>query len=152
MSKTPTCTRRLQFAAGHRVLGHESKCANVHGHNYVALFEAQGPLDSIGRVIDFGVLKAKIGSWIDEKWDHGFLVYAKDKELLKALEPIAAFDTGGGFMRATKLYVCPFNPTAEEMAQYLLTYVCPEVLRGTGVVVVRVVVWETENCFAEAKL
>ena len=33
-----TCTRRLQFCAGHRVYGHESKCANVHGHN-LAVFD-----------------------------------------------------------------------------------------------------------------
>jgi 6-pyruvoyltetrahydropterin/6-carboxytetrahydropterin synthase len=145
-------------------MGHENKCANVHGHNYIALFEAAvepirqgdnllpGQLDSIGRVIDFGVLKSRIGHWIDEKWDHGFLLNKEDEELRKALEPVKAYDTGGGFMRATKLYLCPFNPTAEEMAHYLLTYVCPLVLGGTGVVVQRVVVWETENCYAEAKL
>ena len=62
-----SCTRRIQFASGHRVLGHENKCRHIHGHNYVAFIHAEAEqLDSIGRVIDFGVLKDKFGGWIDE--------------------------------------------------------------------------------------
>ena len=62
-----SCTRRIQFCAGHRVLGHENKCANAHGHNYVAYISARSnDLDKVGRVIDFSVLKEKIGGWIDE--------------------------------------------------------------------------------------
>ena len=52
-----TCTRRIQFCAGHRVMGHEGKCRNLHGHNYVVFVTAQADeLDSVGRVIDFSVL------------------------------------------------------------------------------------------------
>ncbi len=36
-----TATRRVQFCAGHRVHRHESKCRNLHGHNYVAFFTAE---------------------------------------------------------------------------------------------------------------
>src|SRR5262249_22784820 len=53
-----TATRRIQFAAGHRVFGHEGKCRYLHGHNFVALVTAAADdLDAVGRVIDFGVLK-----------------------------------------------------------------------------------------------
>src|SRR5262249_14498003 len=53
-----TCTRLLQFDAGHRVYQHEGKCANLHGHRYTAEITAQAEaLDKIGRVIDFSVLK-----------------------------------------------------------------------------------------------
>ncbi len=56
-------------------------------------------------------------------------------------------------MQANKAIFClPYNPTAENMADYLLRTVCPEVLIGTGVVVTKVVLWETENCFATAEL
>ena len=69
-----TATRRLQFCAGHRVHDHESECRNLHGHNYVVFLTAAStsddPLDKLGRVIDFGVLKEKFGAWIDEWWDH----------------------------------------------------------------------------------
>jgi 6-pyruvoyltetrahydropterin/6-carboxytetrahydropterin synthase len=51
-----------------------------------------------------------------------------------------------------KLYLMPTNPTAENMANYLLRSICPMVLADTGVVVSKVVVRETENCWAEATL
>jgi len=140
MTTFVTCTRRIQFCAGHRVHLHESKCANMHGHNYVALFEANAAcLDSIGRVIDFSVLKEKIGGWIDENWDHGFIYRANDLEVAEALDSVPG----------QKRYTMLTNPTAENMAMYLLNEVCPEVLKGTDVDVVKVTLWETENCFAE---
>jgi 6-pyruvoyltetrahydropterin/6-carboxytetrahydropterin synthase len=51
-----------------------------------------------------------------------------------------------------KLFLLDSNPTAENMASYLLHVVSPEMLSGTGVRVESVTLWETENCFAEAKL
>lgn len=142
----PTCERRLQFCAGHRVYGHESKCANVHGHNYVVWVEATPDegLDRIGRVVDFSVLKGRVGGWIEEHWDHGMLI-CEDDPLLVAWQP-------GGTMAGQKFFRCPFNPTAENMALFLLEFVCPLVLRDLGVRVTRVVVEETENCRATAAL
>lgn len=134
-------TRRIQFCAGHRVLGHESKCANPHGHNYVAFFhaKAESGLDELGRVIDFSVLKEKIGGWIDEHWDHTFILHAEDKDLFLSLSK----------HHQKRIYEMPNNPTAENMAHHLLTRICPHVLTGTGVQVVKVTLWETENCYAE---
>ena len=43
-----TATRRIQFAAGHRVFGHEGKCRWLHGHNFVAfLTAAAADLDAV---------------------------------------------------------------------------------------------------------
>jgi 6-pyruvoyltetrahydropterin/6-carboxytetrahydropterin synthase len=136
--------RRIQFAAGHRVFQHESKCRNLHGHNYVAFFhaKAESGLDSIGRVIDFSVLKEKLGGWVDEHWDHGFIVWDKDAEALQAVRHVPE----------QKIYISKRNPTAENMALELLLEVAPKVLAGTGVSLTRVVLWETENCFAEVQL
>lgn len=137
-----TCTRRIQFCAGHRVMGHENKCAHPHGHNYVALFEARAQeLDGIGRVIDFSVLKEKIGGWIDENWDHGVIMFERDVEMMAAMCSI----------KDSKVYHMPWNPTAENMAHFLLKIICPMVLSETGVEVITVTIWETENCFAEAR-
>lgn len=137
-----TCTRRIQFCSGHRVVGHENKCANVHGHNYVVLVTAEAPeLDSIGRVIDFSVLKEKVGGWIDRHWDHTFIAAPnEDKDLLLCIEAI----------NNKLVYNMPCSPTAENMAKHLLHDICPKVLEGTGVKVVHVRVWETENCYADA--
>ena len=139
-----TCIRRIQFCAGHRLANHESKCAHLHGHNYVAFFHATAPeLDDIGRVIDFSVLKDRIGGWIEEHWDHGFIYRVNDQATVAALEAVAA----AGVLQ--KRYPMNENPTAENLARYLLEEVCPVVLKDTGVQVVRVVLWETENCCAE---
>jgi len=133
--------RRIQFCAGHRVLGHEGKCANMHGHNYVAFFHAEATgLDAVGRVIDFSVMKEKLGGWVDEHWDHGFVFHEKDDELRTLFE---------SQLKGHKHYAMPENPTAENMGAYLLHSVGPKQLEGTGVRLVKVVIWETENCFAE---
>lgn len=141
---TIKCTRKIHFCAGHRVMNHESKCATAHGHNYYVHLVAEAPrLDCLGRVVDFSVLKEKIGGWIDENWDHTFLVYEKDKELIAALLTLP---------RKKDPFICPFNPTAEEIASYLLKEICPKLLDGTHVVITKVIVYETDNCYAEASL
>jgi 6-pyruvoyltetrahydropterin/6-carboxytetrahydropterin synthase len=136
-----SATRRLQFCAGHRVHQHESKCRNLHGHNYVVFLKAVGTtssLDELGRVIDFGSLKQRFGTWIDEHWDHNMILWEGDSEALAAVKSI------GG----QKLFLLPKNPTAENMACYLLEEVGPRVLDGTGIRIVEVTLWETENCYA----
>ena len=138
-----TCTRRLQFCAGHRVLNHENKCAHMHGHNYVVFFEAAvEQLDGIGRVIDFSVLKERFGDWIDQNWDHGFIYWDKDAEVKAALDA----------MGEERRYEMPSNPTAENMAGHLLMHVGPELLSDTPVYLTSVRIWETENCYADAMM
>lgn len=137
-----TCTRLVEFCAGHRVVGHENKCANVHGHNYkVEIFAQADNLDGIGRVIDFSVLKEKVGGWIEKHWDHTFICAAHDE--LKLTRVIAEINN-------KPIFVMQKNPTAENMAEFLLKEVCPVVLKGTGVRIVQITVWETPNCHASA--
>lgn len=145
---TITCTRRVQFCAGHRLLHHESKCSHLHGHNYVALFHARAEeLDGVGRVVDFSVLKDRLGGWIDEHWDHGFVYNHADEATLRALEV-----AGTLFPLGQKVYAMAANPTAENMADHLLRVVAPVVMLDTGVEVYKVTLWETENCYAEVEL
>ena len=144
-----TCTRKLRWEAGHRIYGHESQCANFHGHSYLAEVTAEAvdpdaaSLDDIGRVIDFSVLKAKIGTWIDENWDHAFILQMKDQIGHKALALVG---------KGQPVYTMFNPPTAECLAQHLLYDICPDLMRGTGVRVIRVTVHETANCFATAEL
>lgn len=145
LKHTTKATRRIQFCAGHRIYKHESKCKNFHGHNYVVFIEAvnvDADLDSLGRVIDFSVLKERVGGWIEKHWDHGFIHFKDDAQAMMALAVLEMNH---------KTYVLDKNPTAENMARHLLEEVCPVVLEGTGVTVTKVTVWETENCFAEAR-
>jgi len=145
-----SCTRRIQFCAGHRVMGHENKCAHMHGHNYVVYVTARAVkrskvVDDVGRVIDFSVLKQRLGGWIEANWDHGFLLHEHDSN---AIEALLAFGTSSGIMQKT--YLLPCNPTAEMLADFLLFSVCPGLFEDTEVEIERICVWETENCFAEA--
>lgn len=139
--------RKIHFCSGHRVLNHESKCANAHGHNYVLWAYAEpigfNGLDSIGRVIDFSVIKEKLGGWIEEFWDHSFLIYKEDKELMNIREVLG---------KNKPPYICSFNPTAEEMGKFLIEKVCPDLFRDTGVMISKIVLYETENCFIEVTL
>lgn len=139
-----TAVRRLTFCAGHRVHLHESKCRNLHGHNYVAFFHAEAStgLDDLGRVIDFGVLKQRFGTWLEEQWDHGFVLWDQDGE---ALDLVARIE-------GQKLYRLGSNPTAENMALHLLHDVAPALMQDTGVTITRIVLWETENCYVEVSL
>jgi 6-pyruvoyltetrahydropterin/6-carboxytetrahydropterin synthase len=133
-----TATRYHDFSCGHRVHGHESKCAHLHGHNYRVFFTCIADLDGIGRVIDFSVMKELLCEWLEKYWDHKFLVGNMD--------PMAAYladiDPAG-------VVIVPFNPTAENMASYLVEVVGPEMLAGTGVVLESVKVEETRKCSAE---
>lgn len=139
-------TRLFEWDSAHRVLRHESKCSTLHGHRYKAEVMCRGEdLDAVGRVIDFGVIKEKLGAWIDERWDHTTLVNAADVDLLELVhrEHLAG-------KRAP--FVFQGEPTAENIArELLLTAVDLIEVRGSGVQVIAVRVWETPNCWAEAK-
>lgn len=135
--------RRIKFCAGHRLLNHGGKCENFHGHNYVAEFFVTGDeVDDVGRVLDFSELKRRTKGWIDEHWDHAFLVFDQDKNAIAALEQV----------KPCRLFKMPYNPTAENMARYLLEEMCPQVLDGTGARATSVRIWETEESYAEASV
>ena len=138
-----TVMRRIKFCAGHRLYRHGGKCENFHGHNYVCDFFVMAKTqDSVGRVIDFADLKSRCKGWLDEHWDHSFLISKEDTNALEALKMVTP----------SRVYVLPYNPTAENMAKYLLEEVCPGLLEGTGATATRVRIWETDESFAEASI
>ena len=132
--------RYHDFSYGHVVLGHEGKCANLHGHNGRVHFTVRGGLDSVGRVIDFSVIKDLLCEWVEQNWDHKFLI-SHDHPLatqLVALDPTVV--------------IVPFNPTAEYLAGYLLHIIGPLQLKDTGLVLTEVSFEETRKCSARTAL
>jgi 6-pyruvoyltetrahydropterin/6-carboxytetrahydropterin synthase len=156
-----TVERYHDISAGHRVVG-GGKCENLHGHNYRIYFtvapESRGvvevvrddgrshesiyhppkrQLDDRGMVIDFGVVKTTLCDWLEEVWDHKMLLWEEDPMCfaIHAVAPEAVVEVA-------------FNPTAENMARYLVEVVGPLRLKGTGVRLVRVRVEETRKCSA----
>jgi 6-pyruvoyltetrahydropterin/6-carboxytetrahydropterin synthase len=137
---TTTCTRIFGIDVGHRVMRHESKCAHVHGHRYGIEVTCSAPqLDAVGRVIDFGVVKELVGSWLDDTLDHGYAHHPDD--------PV------GEYLRTMgqRTFAMPpeyGEPTAENLARLVGT-VAGELLAGDGIEVTHVRIYETPNCYAD---
>ncbi len=136
-----TASRYHDFSYGHVVLGHESKCANLHGHNGRVHFTVAGPqIDEVGRVIDFSAIKELLCGWVEAEWDHRFLI-SQDHPLANTL-----------LVSDPTVVVLNFNPTAENLAAYLLHVIAPMQLEGSGLVVTSVEFEETHKCKAAASL
>lgn len=135
-----TATRYHDISCGHRVYQHESKCAHLHGHNYRIYFDieqtTQRQLDKVGRVLDFSVIKELLCSWLESEWDHRFLVWDKDPWYML----MYTFDQS--------VKSVPFNPTAENMAIYLVNVIGPQQFRGLDVKLISCTVEETRKCSA----
>jgi 6-pyruvoyltetrahydropterin/6-carboxytetrahydropterin synthase len=137
-----TCTRRLEWDAMHRIPRHESKCAAFHGHRYAAELTCTAPaLDDRGRVIDFGVVKERVGAWIDATWDHTAILMRGDPD--PAVPHLVESNARAG----RPVYLLDGPPTAEHLAGELAR-VAAGLLAGTGVTVSMVRCWETPNCSA----
>jgi 6-pyruvoyltetrahydropterin/6-carboxytetrahydropterin synthase len=133
--------RYHDISAGHRVTGHENKCRHLHGHNYRVHFKVVAPeLDSLGRVMDFSVIKTRLCMWLEDHWDHKFLLWEEDpyKEVLSNIEH--------------SLVVVPFNPTAENMAKFLVEVIGPAQLLGTNCKLIECRIEETRKCSATYSL
>lgn len=132
-----TMTKRLEFDAGHRLVGHESKCRNLHGHRYAVevTLELVKDLDDVGRIVDFSVVKQMLGGWIDETLDHAFIVNAAD--------PLLAIIAADG-----KHVVVPFEPTAENLAMWIFG-VASSLLNDDRMHVSQLKLWETPTSSAE---
>jgi 6-pyruvoyltetrahydropterin/6-carboxytetrahydropterin synthase len=136
-----TCTRRIEWDAMHRIPLHESKCSAFHGHRYVAEITCVADaLDALGRVVDFGVLKERVGGWVDRHWDHTAILMRDDPEAL------AVAHANERLGRPVYWLAC--HPTAENIVAEL-AQVAQALLQDTGITVLRIRLWETPNCSAE---
>ena len=132
-------TDRVEFIfdAGHRLFKYMGKCEVPHGHTFkVEVMVSSDKLDQMGFIVDFVELRDRIGKWIDENWDHAFLVNDQDEELCRALN----------VLNNKKVFTFRNeNPTAEVIARHLFEYV----YELYGDLVSRVRIWESPNQYAE---
>lgn len=136
-----TATRFHEIDCGHRVVGQGGKCEHLHGHRYTIHFTCTADtLNDIGMVLDFGIIKTRLCDWLETHWDHRLLMWSDDPFMpaIRATMP-------------DSVVVVPFNPTAENMAQHLLSDVGPPLLDGTGCRLIQVKVEETRKCSAIAE-
>ncbi len=109
------------FAAAHNLRFYEGECERLHGHNWkVEATVAGRKLDRIGLAMDFKALK-RILEDILERLDH------------KYLNEIMPFDRE--------------NPSSENIARYIFNQFKKDI-KGKGIKVARVRVWESDNAAA----
>jgi len=109
------------FASAHNLRGYQGKCEELHGHNWkVAVSVTAEKLDSLGMVVDFGVLKKELQNLI-ERLDH------------KYLNDIPPFDS--------------INPSSENIACFIFRELA-RVMNREGRRVTSVSVWESDSSVA----
>jgi 6-pyruvoyltetrahydropterin/6-carboxytetrahydropterin synthase len=173
-------TRSIGVDYGHRVMTHGSKCKSIHGHRGTVEVTCAGSALHVSgeqseMVLDFGFLKEVMINVIDKSIDHGFVASIDDHELLLHLFPEqqnfaqirallgSSLDEKGYWLSTedvrgrirtlldTKLYVIPYIPTAERLAEHFfnrLSKPVREQSHGVGELT-NLRFWETPNCYSD---
>lgn len=139
-------TKEVQWDMGHRVMNHHSKCRNLHGHRYRLEVCMKGDIVTIkdisdeGMVIDFGDIKTIVTQHIHDVLDHGFMVWEKDKVMVKFFKQYPD----------QKHIIVPFTPTSENIAAWIFIQLDKkfEDKYGTGLKLHHVKLWETPTSVA----
>ena len=141
-------TRRLEFDAGHRIPDHKSQCRHLHGHRYALEITLVGNIinrsgdPANGMVMDFSEIKTLAQQHLVDHWDHSFLVYTGDTQVIEFLKTIPDHKT----------VELDCIPTAENLAKkafsildgiYCDTY-------GNHLRLERIRLYETPNCWVDA--
>lgn len=107
----------IEWDMGHRVMNHNSKCRNLHGHRYKAEISVEGDLILLegysdeGMVMDFGLIKDLALKYIHDVLDHAFMVWGEDEILINFFQQNPD----------QKHLVVPFVPTSENIARWIFT-------------------------------
>lgn len=80
---------------------------------------------------------------MDKYWDHTMILFKDDKKTIDLCKKAPG---------VKDIFILPENPTAENLAKYLLNEICPKLLKGKGIIIHKITIYETENCYAEAIL
>ena len=69
-------SKRLEIAGAHNLkLPYESKCQNIHGHNWIVTIHCKaGNLTEYGMIVDFAKVKTTIHGVLDHKYLNEVLV------------------------------------------------------------------------------
>jgi 6-pyruvoyltetrahydropterin/6-carboxytetrahydropterin synthase len=141
-------TTRLEFDAGHRIPNHKSNCKNLHGHRYAIEVTVTGPIhqdnksSDFGMVIDFSDVKQIIKDLVVECWDHAFIVYQDDKEIVNFLNTLPNHKT----------VIFPVVPTVENMASEAYRILSVEFNKRFNhqLKIKQIRMYETPNSWADA--
>ncbi len=138
-------TKEIEIDMGHRVPNHKSKCHNLHGHRYKIEVGVEDKIirktgaSNEGMVIDYGDLKEIMVKEINNRLDHGFMLYEGDNLSMYFVEFYNRYQQ--------KIIFVNFIPTAENISKYIYDLVKKE-LKKVGIKIKHVKVWETPTSSA----
>ncbi len=141
-------TRRLEFDAGHRIPHHASQCRHMHGHRYAIEITLSGDIVCTegdaeqGMVMDFSEVKSIAQAVLVDRWDHAFLVYRGDQQVIDFLATLPDHKT----------VVLAVVPTAENLADeaFRILDAAYREPYGNRLRLQRVRLYETPNNWADA--
>ncbi len=100
------------------------------------MFIESQSLNDLSLVYDFTDLKDKVKTWVDDNWDHAFLVNSQDSELISGL----------GSASLVRLYEFQNeNPSCEVMSRVLYE----KTVELCDLAPAKVRLWESVNQYAE---
>ena len=127
-----TVTKEIYFCYGHRLMHHEGKCRNLHGHSARAVITVMAEtLNDQGMVRDFADISSSAAAFIDAHLDHNLLLHRDDPIvplLRRSSERFLALDE---------------HPTAEVLARLIYRH-----MQNEGFNVESVALWETASAQA----
>jgi len=159
----------MRTETGHRLTNYVGKCAHLHGHSYKWEVTVQCTMKDMldnGMIMDFKDLKAVMEKCIGP-WDHAFIFNSADPLVgeLDAWQTLNSRDLQSNIqsvLRATdntlgRVYVYPWNPTAEAMVAYQFSRIQGQLNAGRmlgthNAYLKKVRVWETATSYAEVEL
>jgi len=141
-------TTRMEFDAGHRIPNHKSVCKNLHGHRYAIEVTVKGEIveetseSDFGMVMDFKDAKNLIKKVIVDEWDHAFIAFEKDLEVIDFLNSL----------KNHKTVILERVPTVENMAVTALELLSSvfNAEFGDSIRPIKVRLYETPNNWADA--
>ena len=113
MESAISVSQTLKLCIAHRLMNHNGKCRNLHGHNYkvTAHFSVNQFNTESGMVIDFGILKKVVLKRLDDQYDHTTFLHVNDP-LVPILE-----QAGMTVVRTIS------HPTAENMCYFFVVQI-----------------------------
>ncbi len=142
----------LVFSSGHFITFEGDQCERVHGHNYRAAVEVDGPLDGNRYVVDFIALRDMTRTITDEL-DHRMLLPESNPYIrLEDDGPniVARYqDRHWSFPRDECVVLPIANTTSELLAQYIADRLLVAI-RGRGWPDPQAVRVEVEECFGQS--
>jgi 6-pyruvoyltetrahydropterin/6-carboxytetrahydropterin synthase len=120
------------FSAAHFITFGD-QCERLHGHNYHVAVELHGPLDENQLVVDFLLLRAKLGE-IVATLDHYMLLAANHPQMRVADDGHEVTVTFGDSRWVFPSNDCRLLPVANTTAELLAAYIGGQLLMALGAV------------------